>query len=326
MERKGGGAAVFGRRGLAAAAMMAGIARRVAAQADPLRLVVNFPPGGALDGTARLLAEAAIRGGRGTAVVENRPGAGGNIGAAAVARATPDGHTVLVALDTLLTVHPFLFANLGFDAEGGLVPVAMLGTFPQVLLVHPGGGIGSLADFLAAARRSPLFYASGGIGSPGHLAMEHLRQVAGLPKGALEHVPQRGNAEALTVMVSGQVPAGFLAIGGGPDLVRSGRLRALAVSGPARAPLLPEVPTVAESGHPGFDVRIANLLLAPAGCPEAARRAWAETAREGLSTEVALARLAGWGITPSAEDPAAFVAANRARWGQVVREAGITAQ
>jgi tripartite-type tricarboxylate transporter receptor subunit TctC len=305
---------------LAAPALLA--AREAAAQGDPMRIVVNFTAGGALDGTARLIAEHATRDGRGTVVVENRPGAGGNIGAAAVARARPDGRTVLAALDTALTVNPHLYASLGYDPRD-LVPVANLGGFALVLLVHPSHPAQTLPQFLDAARRAPLFYASGSIGSPGHLVMEHLRQLAGLPPTALEHVPQRGNPEALTAIVSGQVPAGFLALGGGPDLVRSGRLRALAISGPRRLALLPEVPTVAESGIAGFDVRIANILFAPRGTPDAAIAEWAALARAALATEAARARLAGWGIEAPDMDAAALIAANDARWGRVVREAGI---
>lgn len=307
--------------GLAAAALLT--ARGTAAQTEPLRIVVNFPPGGALDGTARLLAEHAMREGRGTAVVENRVGAGGNIGAAAVARARPDGRTLLATIDTPLTVNPHLYREMGFDPLGDLVPVAMLGSFALVLLAHPSTGLNTLGDLLAAARRGPMFYSSAGVGSPGHLAMEHLRQLAGLPVGSLENVAQRGNAEALTALVSGTVPIGFLAIGGGPDLVRSGRLRALAVSGTARHPVLPEVPTIAESGVTGFEVRIANLLLAPRGTPEAAVADWAALARGTLATEGARTRLAGWGIDMPEGDPAAFITTNHARWGRVVREAGM---
>jgi len=310
------------RRQLALAALA--LAAPARAQSDPRRIIVNFPPGGALDGIARLLAEHAMREGRGTAVVENRVGAGGNLGAAAASRARPDGRTVLATIDTALTVNPHLYRDLGFDPLRDLVALAGLGSFPLVLLVHPSHPATTLTGFLDGARRSPAFYSSAGVGSPGHLAMEHLRQLAGLPAGALENVAQRGNAEALTALVSGQVPAGFLAIGGGPDLVRSGRLRALAVSGTARSPILPEVPTVIESGIAGFEVRIANLLLAPRGVPDAARADWAELARGALATDAARARHATWGVdAPDGSDPAAFIAANHARWGRVVREAGM---
>jgi tripartite-type tricarboxylate transporter receptor subunit TctC len=309
------------RRALLAGAMIAA-AGSAAAQGDAMRIVVNFPPGGALDGTARLIAEHAIGAGRGTVVVENRPGAGGNIGAAAVARARPDGRTVLAALDTALTVNPHLYRSLGYDRQD-LVPVANLGSFALVLLVHPTHPARTLQEFLAAARREPLFYSSGSVGSPGHLAMEHLRQLTGLPPAALEHVPQRGNAEALTAIVSGQVPAGFLALGGGPQLVGSGRLRALAVSGTERHPLLPDVPTVIESGVLGFEVRIANILLAPRGTPDSALADWAALARDALATEAAKQRLAGWGIDAPEVDAAGFIAANDARWGRVVRDSGM---
>ncbi len=313
------------RRPLAAALAVLAASRLARAQSDPLRIVVNFPPGGALDGSARLIADHATREGRGTVVVENRPGAGGNIGAAAVARSAPDGRTVLATIDTPLTVNPHLYPHLGFDPLRDFVPAAMIGAYQLVLVVNPAHPARDLAGFLDAARRTPLFYASAGVGSPGHLAMEHLRQTAGLPAGALENVSQRGNAEALTAIVSGTVPGGFLAIGGGPDLVRSGRLRALAVSGATRAPLLPEVPTVAESGHPGFEIRLANLLLAPRGTPEAALADWAALARGALASEAAHTRLAGWAIEPVPPDTdvAAFLARSHANWGRVVREAGM---
>lgn len=304
-----------------------GAPRLARAQSDPWRILVNFPPGGLLDGTARLLAERAQREGRTPMVVENRPGAGGNIGAAAAARARPDGRTILASIDTVFTVNPHLYRDMGFDAASDLVPLALVSSFPLALLVHPGAGITDLAGFVAAARtRAPLFYTSAGIGSPGHLAMEHLRQRIGLPAGALENVVQRGNTEALTALLGGTVQAGFLAIGGGPDLVRSGRLRALAVSGPRRDRALPEVPTIAELGHPGFDVRIATLLMAPRGTPDAAIGEWAALARGLLADPATAPRFANWGVAAedgTAASAAAWIAANRARWGEVVRSAGM---
>jgi tripartite-type tricarboxylate transporter receptor subunit TctC len=301
-------------------------ARAAAAQGDPWRIVANFPPGGALDGCARLVADHAMRERRSPAVVENRPGAGGNIGAAAVARARPDGRTLLATIDTTLSVNPHLYRSLGFD-PAELVPVAVIGAFALVLLVHPAAPYSDLRGFLAAARREPVFYSSAGSGSPGHLAMEHLRQVAGLPAGALENVPQRGNAEAITALVAGTAPAGFLAMGGGPELVRAGRLKPIAVSGAARHPALPDVPTVAESGFPGFEVRIANLLMAPRGTPDAVVAEWSALASAALGGEAAQARFAAWGLDPGSLGDAAaagaFLGAASARWARVVREAGM---
>jgi tripartite-type tricarboxylate transporter receptor subunit TctC len=311
------------RRSLGLATVGIFAARKAAAQAEPTRLIVNVSPGGALDGTARLLAEHLAKAGRGSVVVDNRVGANGNIGATLAARSRPDGRTLLVSLETTMTVNPHTYRDVGFDPLADLVPVAHLGSFALVLLVHPSHPAADLRGFLDGARGMPAFYSSGGIGSPGHLAMEHLRQVAGLPAGALDHVPQRGNPEALAALVSGQVPTGFLAIGGGADFVRSGRLRPLAVSGAARNPLFPDVPTVAETGLAGFDVRIAQLLLAPRGTPEAAIADWAGLARAALAGEAARARFAGWGLDPPQPAVGGLIPANHAAWGRVVRDAGI---
>ncbi|HYF06143.1 MAG TPA: tripartite tricarboxylate transporter substrate binding protein, partial [Acetobacteraceae bacterium] len=284
--------------------------RRSTAQGgEPWRIIVNFPPGGLLDGTARLIAERAQREGRLPTVVENRPGAGGTVGAVAAARARADGRTVLLSLDTPFTVNPHLQRDPGLEAAQEMVPIGLVGAFPLALLVHPSSGIEDFAGFIAAARsRTPLFYVSGGVGSPGHLAMEHLRQVLGLPSGALEHVAQRGNAEALAALLAGTIQAGFLSIGGGPDLVRSGRLRAIAVSGARREPTLPEVPSVAELGFAGFDVRIAVMLLAPRGTPEAAIAAWNALLRSVLADPATASRFANWSMM--AEDGSAASAAS----------------
>lgn len=327
-DRASAGGSRWARRSLCGAGLALGAAARGArAQgSEPRRVVVNFPPGGQLDGVARLIADRAQREGRGPVVVENRPGAGGNIGAAAAARARPDGRTVLASIDTPFTVNPHLYRDMGFDPARDLEPVALVSSFPLALVAHPDAGIADLAGFLAAARRRPVFYSSAGIGSPGHLAMERLRQRSGLPAGALENVPQRGNAEALTAVLSGTAQAGFLAIGGGPDLVRSGRLRALAVSGPRRDPALPDVPTVAESGLPGFDVRIGLLLLAPRGTPAAETAEWAALVRGVLAEPATAARLADWGAQAEGGDAAAaaeWMRAGRERWGEVVRAAGM---
>ena len=320
----------WGRRALMGAGAALALPAAARAQGgEAWRIIANFPPGGLLDGTARLLADRAQREGRTPTVVENRSGAAGAIGAAAAARAAPDGRTVLVSIDTPFTVNPHLFRDHGFDAVRDLVPVALLNSFPLALLVHPSNPARDLAGFLAAARAQPMFYASAGIGSPGHLAMEYLRQVTGLPATAFEHVPQRGNTEALTALLAGTVGAGFLAIGGGPALVREGRLRALAVSGPRRDPALPEVPSVAESGFPAFDVRIASLLLAPRGTPAAALEDWGRLARAMLADPATAPRFANWGVQAedgSAAAAEAWLREGRERWGGVVRSAGIQAQ
>lgn len=309
-----------------------GAAAPAMAQGDATRILATFPPGAALDGVARLLADGAARGTgagdrpRGTVVVDNRAGANGNIAAGLLARAAPDGRTLLLAIDTTFSLNPHLYANPGFDPAVDVEPVAIAGTFPVALLVHPSAGITDLAALARAARARPLLYASAGSGSPGHLAMEFLRAALGLPPAAFEHVPFRGNAEAMTSLLAGQVSAGFIAVAGGADFVRDGRLRALAVSGPRRMEMLPDTPTVAESGHPAFDVRFAFVLMAPRGVPEEVRRDWAGLVAAVLAQPATRARLAAWGVEPDAGGPAeaaAWIASAGERWGKVARDTGM---
>ncbi|MBB5696482.1 Bug family tripartite tricarboxylate transporter substrate binding protein [Muricoccus pecuniae] len=310
-------------------ALGASAARPALAQGEVTRIVASFPPGAALDGVARLLADGASRGvdgrPRGTVVVDNRAGANGNIASALVARSGADGRTLLLAIDTTFSLNPHLYSNLGFDPRE-LEPVAIAGTYPVVLLVHPSTGITDLAGFVRTARERPMLYASAGNGSPGHLAMEFLRSSLGLPAGSLEHIPFRGNAEAMTDLLAGRVQAGFIAVSGGADFVRDGRLRAIAVSGPRRLAMLPEAPTVAESGHPGFDVRFAYLLMAPRGVPAEVRRDWSALVAAVMADPTARARLDGWAVEPEAGNPeqaAAWIASASERWGKVARETGM---
>jgi tripartite-type tricarboxylate transporter receptor subunit TctC len=316
---------MMNRRTLLAAGTALPFARAATAQ-EAIRLVAAFPPGAALDGIARILAEQAAQAGLGTTVVENRPGANGNIAGGHVARARPDGRTLLFTIDTTLTVNPHLYPDLGYDTAA-LQPVALAGTYPVALLVNPGSGISTLAEFVAATRSRALFYTSGGNGSPGHLAMEALRAALGIPAERLEHVPQRGNAEAIQDLVSGRVQAGFLAVSGGAGLVREGRLRPLAISGTRRMALLPDVPTIPEAGGPaGFDIRFAYLLMAPRGLDAALAARWAGLVAAAFARETVRGRLAAWAVEPdvgAAAEAAAWVAAAHERWGRVVRDSGM---
>ncbi|TPG49249.1 hypothetical protein EAH89_22120 [Roseomonas nepalensis] len=322
-----------GRRGALALAAGALLPRGALAQApDPHRIVVPFPPGAASDGIARLLAERMARAGAdpgpgGTVLVDNRAGAGGNLAGAQAARGRPDGRTLLLTIDTTLTVNPHLYPDLGYD-PGALEPLAILGSFAQVLLAHPSAGISSLAGFVEAARARGLPYASGGIGTPGHLAMEGFRLAAGLPASALVHVPYRGSGPALTDLVAGNVPVGFLAISGAPDFVRDGRVRALAVSSAGRLDTLPGVPALGELGFPGLDMEFANLLLAPRGLPAGMAARIAALATGLLDDEAVRARFAGWNLSSLTGGPAeaaAWIARARPRWGEVVRATGMRA-
>ena len=315
------------RRGLLAAGLaLPAVAR--AQGGDVLRIISPNPPGGAVDGLARMMADAAPRHGLGSAIVDTRPGAGGNIGAALAARAAPDGRTVLLALDTVFTVNPHVYPDLGFD-PAMLEPVAFAGSFAVALLVHPATGITTLAGFAEAARQRPLLYVSAGNGSPGHLAMSVLGLQLGLPAGALEHVPFRGAAPATAELVAGRAQAGFITTSAAPGLIADGRVRALAVSGPEPLAGLPGVAPVAAQGHPGFDVRFAHLLMAPRGLPPASATRLLEMTRDVLADPAAQSRFAAWGIDPEVGDAAtaaAWIASRRSRWGEVVRGANMRAE
>ena len=233
--------------------------------AKPIRIVSAFPPGTPGDLIARLI-QPQLQQAFGVAViVDNKPGAGGNIGAQEVARAT-DGHTFLVGPDTMLTINPHVYKKLTFKPAEDLVPITYLVRSYQMLVCHPSTGFKTLADFTAKARQAPFNYASGGPGVPGHMAMEMLLSATGTP---LTHVPYRGPAPAAQDVLAGVVPCGFLASSVVAPHVKDGKLVALAVSGNRRSTAIPSVPTVAESGVAGFDASFFELLAAPKGTPEA---------------------------------------------------------
>jgi tripartite-type tricarboxylate transporter receptor subunit TctC len=306
------------RRALLAAGAAAGPAL---AQGEVNRIIVGFPPGASSDGLARLLADAAGRGPSGTAVVENRPGAVGNLAAGVVGRARPDGRTVLVTIDPTFTINPHIYATPGFD-PAGFEHLALLGHFPLALLAHPETGITDVAGLAAAARERGLFYSSAGAGSPGHLGMEALRLRLGLPTRALEHAPTRGNAQAVMELLAGRAQVGMLAIGGGVQVVQEGRIRAIATSGEGPDPALPGVPTLAQAGVPGMVLRFGSLLSAPRGMPEAMRAAWMGCAREVFAAAQGRARVEGFGMVAElreGEAAEAWVREGFSRWGEVAR-------
>lgn len=295
------------------------------AQGEAARIIASAGPGTPLDGIARLIAEAMQARGLPGTIVENRPGAGGNLGAAAAARAAPDGRTFLLALDSTFTVNPVLYRNTGFD-PAALAPVAIAGTAAVALLVHPSTGITTLAEFAAAARRQPMLYVSAGNGSPGHLTMAYLGGQLGLPNGALEHVPFRSAPEATTDLVAGRAQAGFITPSGAMPLIQAGRLRVIGVSTPARLPSLPDVPTMAELGIAGFDVRFAYVLMAPRGVPAAAVATGAAAVEAVFADPAVRARLPGWSVEPDTGDSEAarrWMDAAAARWRGVVRATGM---
>lgn len=305
----------------AAAVLFAAAPLAASAQAWPaktVRIIVPLPPGGPSDIVLRNALDKMQPVLKQPLVIDNKPGAAGNLGAAEAARAAPDGYTWLWTTDTLVTVNPHVYPKLNFKPED-LLPVMRASAFSQTLVCNPALGVRTLAEFVKRAKAKPMNYASGGAGSPGHLTTELFASTAGIQ---LSHVPYKGPAPAMQDVIGGQVDCGFLA---GPTVlphVRSGRLVALAVSGAKRSALLPEVPTVAESGYAGFDASFSLVLFAPRGTPQAIVDQMAAALADALKTAEVAAKLAQSDQEVVAAGPAAAaarLATDSKTWGAVAR-------
>ena len=290
----------------------------------PLKLVVPYPAGGNADNTARLLAtQLGHRLGQ-QVVVDNRPGGSGTIGAAAVAKAPADGYTLLLDA-TAFTVNPSLFPKLPFDAAKDFAPISLVLQVPLLMVVPANSPFQSVADVAKAARARPghLTYASAGNGGAQHLAGELFKQGQ---KVAITHIPYRGGAPALTDLIGGQVDVMFSATTASGPFVKSGKLRALAISSPRRVEGWESVPTAAESGVPGFQVSEWNGLFAPAGTPRPVlERLEAETRAIVASPEMKkrFAELGVQGVGSSAQEFSSFLKAETTKWAEVIRTSGI---
>ncbi len=289
-----------------------------------IRLIAPYPPGGGVDTTSRLLAgPMGAFLGQGM-VVENRGGAGGSIGAAEVARAAPDGHTLMI--DALAhTVNPALLRGLPFDYATAFTPISQVVVLPQLLVVHPSVPARTLPEFVAWAKARPgtLSYGSSGNATAAHLAAALFLNRAGLD---IQHVPYRGGTPALADLMGGAITFVFGTVSSSLQLAREGRIRALGVSTATRIASLPEVPTIAEQGFPGYELNEWNGLYAPAGLPAAATTRLYEAAQHALADAHVRARLDALGALPVGSNPADFaryVAAQRALMAQLVRDARI---
>ena len=293
----------------------------------PVRLVAPFAPGGPVDVVARLLAPKLSEGFGQQFYVENHPGASGNIGTALVAKAPADGHTILVISSTLV-VNPSLFDKLGFDTEKDLAPVSLVGVSPQILLVHPSVPATNVKELIAWVKAGPgqHSYAHAGLGTPGYLAGEMLKQAFGLD---LVAVSFNGGGPAITSTIGGHTPVLFTSISTAAGHVKQGTVRPLAVTGAQRSPALPEVPTLAESGAPDQDSEIIAGLLVPGGTPpEIVDRLNREIVKVVAMPDVR-ARLAALGFEPIGSTPKQFAERIRSeidKWAKVIRAAGIKAQ
>lgn len=290
----------------------------------PLRLLVGFAAGGSTDVTARLVAQALGERLGQPVVVENRPGAGGNIAAEAAARSAPDGQTLLMGTSGVLAANPALYRSVPFDSLRDFAPISQVAFIPNLVVVHPDLPVRDMPGLIAHARAHPgqVHYGSAGIGTSLHLAAALLAARAGLE---LVHVPYRGGAPAATDLLSGKIQMAASPLVEVIAHVQAGRLRPLAVTTAGRSALLPEVPTVAET-IPGFEVALWNGLLAPAGTPPAAiARLAAETGAALRSPEMRRRLVAEQGSEPVGSTPdefAAFIRAEIPKWTEIVRICG----
>ncbi|MGJ7608905.1 Bug family tripartite tricarboxylate transporter substrate binding protein [Variovorax sp. LT1R20] len=315
--------------------LLAGAGLPAYAQSDagnkPIRIVVPFAAGGGNDVFARQMAKGLGELRKSGVIVDNKPGAGGNLGTEQVVRSTPDGSTLLLGHTGTVSINPALYKSLKFDARKDLVPVAMFASSALVLVVPAASKVRSVADLVAEANARPglLDYASSGSGTGGHLTGELFAQRTGT---RLNHIPYKGTNPALTDLAGGQVQMMFSVIPPALALVKSGRLRAIAVTGDKRLPSLPDVPTVAESGLrelAGFESTLTYGLLAPRGTPDALVKALAAQMLKVAGDKEFQSRLDVEGAVPLLGGPAeyaALISRESVKWAGIVKSSGATAQ
>jgi tripartite-type tricarboxylate transporter receptor subunit TctC len=306
---------------LAAGALAAG---QEAFPARPVHIFVPFAPGGAVDIVARTLGDQlSMRWGKGV-VVENRPGAGGVVASEAAAKAPPDGYT-LILVATGHALNPHLYAKLPYDSFNDFTPIALIGTSPNMLLVRSDSAFRTLSDLLAAARAKPgeLAFGHAGNGTSPHLAGELLKYMARIDITA---IPYKGGAPALTDLIGGHIPMTFNNIPESIAQIMAGTVRPLGVTTAIRSPALPEVPTIAESGLPGFDTGVWWGMLGPAGLAPDLKAKLAKDCMDAVNAPAVKERLIALGATPIGGSPEQFAALIRSdydKWGPIIKAAGI---
>jgi tripartite-type tricarboxylate transporter receptor subunit TctC len=291
----------------------------------PIRLVVPYAAGGPTDVLGRILAARMGEGLGQQVLVENRAGAGGNVGSDAVAKAQPDGYTILMGTVATHALNPALYARMPYDAEKDFEPIALVAVVPLVLMVHPQQPMADLKGVIAWVKANPgkVSYGSAGNGTPIHLATELFKTTADLD---MVHVPYRGSGPAMNDLVAGQIPLMFDAISTGVPHIRSGSVRAIAVTTPKRSAALPDVPTMSEAGLPGFESYTWNAFFAPAKTPRPILDRLSAEANRAVADPTTAARLADIGVdvvtgsTPAST--ASHVHADLAKWAPVVKASG----
>jgi tripartite-type tricarboxylate transporter receptor subunit TctC len=313
--------------GLLGALAAAGAAAQGAFPARPITMVVGFAPGGGTDTAARIIAKAATEVLGQSVVVENRAGAGGNIAHEQVAKAAPDGHTILLGSVGPLTVAPHMIRNLPYDPLKDLAPVTMAVTFANVLVVHEGVPVRTLAEYVKFANEASggLTYGSSGIGGAGHLSGELFRMMS---KAKIVHVPYKGGGPAMQDLLGKQIASIFATpISAGPH-IKAGKIRAIAVTSARRTEFMPEVPTIAESGYAGFEATNWYAYVLPAKTPNEIVERWNRELVRILNDPAVRQALLAQGMEPAPStraELAAYIKREYDTWARVVKEANITA-
>ena len=291
----------------------------------PITLICPYAAGGNADQRSRQIGRFISTALGQPVIVDNKPGAGGNIGTEAIARAKPDGYTIGMGNFAPLAVNPTMFKKMNFDPAKDLVPVCLIEKGPLVLMVPANSPFKSVKDIMAAAKASPgkLSFASGGLGGSHHLSGEMFKSLAGL---SITHIPYKGGAPATTDLMGGQVDMMFEQMYSAAPSIRAGKLRALAITSRTRSPLFPDLPTMAESGVPGFDVQNWQGLVAPAGTPAALIKLLNETTSKALADPTIREQMLGQGNELGGGTPeqfASFIKSEADRWGKLVKSANI---
>ena len=294
----------------------------------PMRMIVPFAPGGVADIVARIVGQKMGETLGQTVVIDNRTGAGGAIAGETVAKARPDGYTILLCSSSVAVINPLLSPNTQYDPQRDFAAVSLVSFAPFVLLTHPASPLGSVRDLIAAARAKPgaLTFGSAGVGSASHLVGEVFKSAA---KVDLTHVPYKGTAIAANALLAGEIQLSFDSISAALPHLKSGRLRALGIATRKPSTLAPEIPTISDSGVPGFEGTTWQGMCAPAAIPRPVLQALSKAVVGAVKSPDIAQRFAALGVEGvgnSPEEFRAFITSEHARWGKAIREAGIKAQ
>ena len=292
----------------------------------PVTLIVPFPPGGPTDVMGRVIGKALSEKLKQPVVVENKPGAGGNVGTAAVARAQPDGYTLALSAVSSLAIAPALYSKLPYNVKTDFTPITLVGVTKGAIVAHPSAPFNDFKGMIAYAKANPgkLSYATSGVGTANHLAAESLQALAGIQ---LTHVPYKGTGPATQDLLAGMVPMSFeSSLSAAAPNIKAGKLKGIAITAASRSPLLPDVPTVAEQGYPGFDVSAWFGLVGPANLPKEIVAAVHKTVVEALQSPEVVERFAQIGAEPMPMAPerfGAYIQSENERWAKVIHSANI---